>query len=366
MIQKTLGDVRAEVARVCGTSGMPITSALVVQRINYAIQELMNEGAWPGVVDRWHIRVTDGLIALPPELDTLLEFTVDGVPQQIMSPWAEFVNYGPGVQEDILPRGGYGAAGYGRSWWGCSGGNVYDRGESPVRTEIPVSDGSCGCSETPVGPWKIRQYATREEEADIYATVQGLDEEGLVIRTQVETSDGSGMEWINGERIPISDGSSYWESTNNFSKITAYTKPQTNGYVRLVASNGTDEIELSNYAPWETTPSYHRYWSPRLNSLTCQGTDDSCLGVIFARCRRRFVPVAEDTDILIIGNVLAIKEMVIAQWKREANALAEYAAHKQTAIDLMKKESIAYTGKVRTPAISFQRGTSIGYLPVVR
>ena len=69
---------------------------------------------------------------------------------------------------------------------------------------------------------------------------------------------------------------------------------------------------------------------------------------------------------MIISNVLALKEMMIAQWKREAGNLDEYSAHKLTAIDIMRKESVAYTGKVRTPAMTFARGTSIGCLPALR
>ncbi len=361
MIQSTLGDVRAVCAAVAGSSGMAVTNPLVVDYINAATKELMNEGAFPGVVDRWHIRAYSGKIVLPPELDMMLEFTVDGVPNTIMSPWAEFVNYGPAMAEDILPR----RNNLFRNWWGLTGGNVYDRGELPVYTPIPVSDGSCSCDEIPVGPWNLRVYANVEETADIYMTVQGLDDDGLIIRTQVPTSDGSGLMWINGERISISNGSSYFESEKQFSKVTVVTKPETNGYVRLTAWNGTDEIELSNYAPWETTPSYHHYFSPRLAQLNREG-GDPCLRVVLARCRKRYVPVVEDTDLLIIGNDIALQEMIIAQWKRQVGALDEYAAHKQTARDIMNKESLAYTGKVRMPALTFQRGSSVSTTAYVR
>jgi hypothetical protein len=87
---------------------------------------------------------------------------------------------------------------------------------------------------------------------------------------------------------------------------------------------------------------------------------------VLARARRRFVPVKEDTDVLIISNILALAEMVIAQWKRESGNLEEYAVHKMTAVDIMRKESMAYLGKVRTPALSFQRGFSLGELPALR
>lgn len=359
MIQQTYGDLKPELSRVAGSTGMSVTDPRVLVRANQAVQELMNEGAWPGVVDRWKIRAISGKIVLPPELDMMLEFTVDGIPQTIMSNWAEFVNYGPAMAEDLLPR--YGTS-FRTFWWNMASGNLYDRGELPVYTPIPVSDGTCGDSTIPVGPWVIRQYASVGEAAGAYATVQGLDPDGLVVRTQL--SDGSST-WINGERIDISNGSSFFESTEQFSKITAYTKPETNGYVRTTAWNGSVEVELSNYAPWETTPSYHHYFSPYLAQLNrVSGTE--CLRVVLARCRRRFVPVEEDTDVMMIGNVLALGEMIIAQWKRQSGNLDEYSAHKATAVDLMRKESIAYTGKVRMPALTFQRGAALGTMPAIR
>jgi hypothetical protein len=364
MISATYGDLLPELSRVAGTTGMKVTDPRMLSMVNMAQQELMNEGAWAGVVDRWKVRFLNGNIVLPPELDMMLECTVDGVDQQIMSPWGEFVAYGPGPQEDILPRVGSRR----RTWYSCAGGNIYDRGESPVYTDIPISDGSCSCDNIPVGPWNVRIYAdpTGDEAPGAYATVQGLDENGLVIRTSI--SDGSGgSEWINGERLVISSGSGAVESLSYFSKITAFTKPRTNKYVRFTAWNGATEVQLSNYAPWETTPSYHRYFSPVLQPQPCDSRDaDTCCGVVLARCRRRFVPVEENTDVLIISNILALKSMVIAQWKREAGNLDEYAAQKLTAVDLMRKESIAYTGKVRTPAMTFQRGTAIGYLSAIR
>lgn len=365
MIARTFGQVKAVLAQVCGSSGMPVNDPRVKTRVNEAIQELMNEGSWPGVVDRWKIIATDGHITLPPQLDMLLEITTDGIPQQIMSPWAEFVNYGPGLQEDLLSQNYGSGLGY-RRWWKC-GGDVYDRGESPVRVDIPISTGSsCVCTDGSgaefEGPWTIRQYASVEEEAGAYSTIQGLDTNGLLVRSQI--SNGSGMEWINGVRVEISNGSGFFETAQAFSKITSYTKPQTNGYVRITAWNGVTEIELSNYEPWETEPSYRRYFSPFLQARRCD--DNPCRRVVLARARRRFVPIEEDSDVLLISNVLALKSIIIAQWKREAGNLEEYAAQKLTAVDIMKKESVAYLGKVRNPAFTIQRGFSLGALPAIR
>jgi hypothetical protein len=327
----------------------------------------MAEGAWPGVVDRWKIKTIDGRIVLPPELDMLLEITIDGVTNQLVSSWAEFVNYGPGIQEDLLGRGGNNPC----RWWGCSGGNVYDRGETPTVEDIPISSGSsCVCTDGTGaawdGPWVLRQYAlpTANEAVGAYSTIQGLDAAGELIRSQVALSNGSGTEWINGIRLGITSGSSFVATTQQFSKITSYTKPPTNGRVRVTAWNGITEVTLSTYQHWETEPSYRRYFSPMLQAL--RTAESPCCRVVLARARRRFVPIVEDTDVLIISNVLALKSQMIAIWKREAGDLEAYAALKMTAIDLMRKESLAYTGKVRTPALTFQRGFSLGELPSIR
>lgn len=344
---------------------MAVSDPRVMVRTNEAIQELMNEGQFAGVVDRWHLLARDGSIVLPPQFDMLLEFTADGVPMQLVSPWGEFVNYGPGIQEDLLGRTSA------RRWWRCGGGDVFDRGESPVAVDIPVSNGSsCVCSDGTGaewdGPWTIRQYANpaTDEALEAYSTIQGLDPEGLIIRSNISDGTGTDAEWINGVQLGISSGSSFTETTQAFSKITSYTKPQTNGYVRITAWNGYHEVELSNYAPWETEPSYHRYYSPFLQERRCN--DDPCTRVVLARVRKRFVPITEDSDVLIISNVLALKCMVMAIWKREAGNLEEYAALKITAVDILKKESFVYRPKSKTPAITVQRGFGLGLLPAIR
>lgn len=345
MIQRTLGQVQPEIARICGDAGMSLVDSAVIDRINRAILELMNEGEFPGIVDRWHLVAVDGLLVLPTHLDRIMQLNVRGVPQAIASPWYQFVAYGPGTIED--------QQGYNR-WW-CDAGMILDRGEFPVKTSIP----------DPLdltGPWTLRIYTAVDEEVDSvipYCTVQGLNEDGEIIRTQV---DGA---WINGERIELDAGEPYVSSVNSFQEITAFTKPSTNGYIRMTAWNGTVEVELSKYLPSDTTPSYHRYFSQWLNDL--DAPDDSPLRVVQGRCRRRYVAATESTDVLLIGNVPALSEMVIAQYKRDADDMESFAQHKAVSVDLMKKEASGYRGKSRLPGLTFQRGFAIGSdLPALR
>ena len=341
MIQLTLAEAIPEISRVCGDAGLAVTDAAVVSRINSAVKELMNEGEFPNVVDRWRIVSADGEIVLPTYLDRLFQINVRGIPQTINSPWAQFVAYGPGTTED--------QCGYNR-WWTDTA-TILDRGEWPTKVQLPIAD----------GPWKLRIYTAVDEDVDSVppeCTIQGTNEDDEFIRTL----DGT---WYNGERLEMDNGVAYTETTAEFKTITAFTKPVTNGYIRMTAWNGTTEVELSNYAPTDTTPSYHHYFSQWLNDLDADS--DSPLRVVQARCRKRYVPASEDTDVLIISNLPALSEMVIAQYKRIADDMASYAAHKQTAVDLMRKEALSYRGKSRVPGLTFQRGYPIGSnLPALR
>lgn len=338
MVRRTYGQLKSRLAQVAQATGMPITDSRLLEYTNDAVQELIDTGDYPGVVDRWLFVFdqTTGILPLPYEFDRLMQVSVDDIPIQIVSPWFEFYGFGPGPQYDpdtFVDTDG-------RYWVN----DVLDRGDSPTNIEIPAVD----------GPWNLRVYNTVSEDADSYVNIQGLDPDGLIIRTMANGTGGESG-WINGENLYV-PSSGYTQSMEQFSKITAFKKLETNGYIRLTAWNGTTEVELGNYAFNETDCSRRRYYIPTLFRADADARDR----IVMARCRRRFVPVAENNDTLLIGNILALQEMMIAQWKRKAGSLDEYAAHKSQAIAILRAEANSYLGKSRIPAISFQRGYSFG------
>lgn len=351
MNQVTLGQAKERLAPFCGATGMPRTDARVVTYINKAIEELMKTGDYPNVVDRWLFRANQltGVVALPYVFERLMQVTTDGVPRMIASPWFEFVAYGPGIQDDFDARGNR------RRCWSET---VTDRGSYPVQRQIPDPFEL-------TGPWTLRVYTTLDEQEAASAppniNIQGLDANGLIIRS---LSNGTGdFEYINGVNYPLDVGQAFTTSSQQFSKITGVSKPETHGYIRLTAWNGTDEVELSNYQFNETVPSYRHYFIP---SIVKRCTDcDERDRIIMARCRKRFIPATQDEDILIIGELNALEEMIIAQWKRLSDRDA-YALHKTESVVLMRADAMAYYGKSRVPAIQFQKGFSLGAVPYAR
>jgi hypothetical protein len=271
-----------------------------------------------------------------------MQINIKGVPQTISSPWYQFCAYGPGTPSDS-PQ-----AEFNRFW--CDERMITDWGEFPVQTTLPETG----------GPWNFRVYTAVDETVITNGTavvpactIQGTDGSGQIVRL----TNGSGV-WSNGESVALDSSVAYVQTTTQFSSISAFTKPATNGPVKLTAWDGVTETVLANYLFSDTTPSYHHYFSHWLQTLT--RLSDGVHKIVRARCRKRFVPIAEDTDVLIISNLPAIKEMVIAAWKRESDNLESYAGHKQTAISLMNKEAEAYRGKSRIPGLTFQRGFALG------
>lgn len=354
MIQRTWGQIKDFIAEFSLSSGLETTDDRLLQYFNRGLRELMNEGEWPGVVDQWYFRtdpLEDATLVLPSKFERLLGITLDGVPKELRSPWFEFCTYGPGsvYNEELDSQGNTLAARVNWSGW------IVDKGESVTRTTLPV-DG---------GPWKIRVYATYDESTDGVnpeILIRGIDENGDEIRSGV-VQGSTIIDYITGEYMAINSAVAYTESLNEYASLTSIMKPETRKAVVIKAWNGTTEIDLSRLDWDETNPTYRRYFLPELYQTTTGERDR----IVRARCRLRFKEIKEDSDIIPISNELALAEICIAQYKRQVNSLEEYMAHKQTAIDIMRKEATAFLGKTKTPAITFQRGWGImADTPLVR
>lgn len=351
MIQRTYGQVKDFLSTYALNNGVPVDDDRLMEYTNRAVHELINEGDWPGVVDTWYLRYdsASGLIALPGHLDRLLNVSIDDTPKEIRSPWFEFVQYGTGQMRDEEVDS-YGNVLGKRQNWSTF---LVDRGLACTQHDLPIRNEDAATRAST--PWYIRVYALTDEDVDSVSPVlhiDGLDKDGNAIRTL------TGAGWISGENLDIDfaapDG--YTQSASTYSWIGAVVKPVTNQAVRLTAWNGTTEIELSRYEWDETTPVYRRYYAPEL-AKTTTGVRDR---IVRARCRRRFRPVTTDNDVLMVGNELALVEMMIAQWKRQNGNMDEYSSHKLISVDLMRKEALAHNGKTRTPALTFSRGWGLG------
>ncbi len=325
MNRRTVGDCRKELTRLAASSGLPATDRRFYSVLNDAIEDLFHEGDFPGIVDRFNLRVSGGMIVTPGDIDRLMAVTIDGRPVEMRSPWFEYVAGGPGLQDES-------------GWTNV----VLERGEVCTFEQLPATDLA----------WDIAVRGEVDERVSGVRPViiiQGYGESGRWIR-----SDYNG-ERIDGIAVAIDGDTSLKQVTASlkFRSIESIQKPATKGYVELWASLDGGALSLiAQYAPRETRPSYRRYFIP--------GLERSSVSSVVARCRMRFVPVENDRDYLAITNMNALKLMIRAIQKRDADEYQNYLGAKKLAVDLLKKEALSYTGKQVMPALTMSAESSIG------
>lgn len=323
MIRRTLSQIRSECARVAYTSGLNTSDDAVLSRINRATEELMTEGDWPGVVDRYAFKFTkanNGHIFLPYFLERILGITFDGVPEQLKSPWYEFVAGGPGPT-------------FGCTW--LSG--LIDRDDSAIQVIFPGTG----------GPWTL--YALSPNSDPNIVNVQGLYQ-GEIVRSLYAA------QWIDGVNLDFTGVG----VATPFDAITSISKSITAGYVEIWATNGdpTQDVLLANLAPAQQTTSFRCYYlAPQyFVRYPSDNHDVACL----VRARKRFVPLANPNDLCPIANISAMVAMVQAIQKREVSDYEGAEYYKNIAINILKKEGTSFLGPIRTPVMTIAPGASVG------
>lgn len=221
-------------------------------------------------------------------------------------------------------------------WWNnqwCNWGNGYDRGTACTFSDIRNTNK------------KIRVYADIAEDDDAQILLQGYNDSGQWIRSEV---DG---EWIDGEYVDISTTPT--NSTNFFTNLVAVQKPVTNGNVRLYEYNTdtTAQRALAVYEPTETNPVYRRMLVPGLENAQC--CDENCSDDDSDECRRaritciarlEYTPVSAGTDWVIPGNIPALKDMMQAVRHYEMNNEAEAIVCEQRAMHQLRTQLRHYLG----------------------
>lgn len=302
----TLGDCRATIARVLNVTS---ASAQVVTYLNEATQRLLYKGKWPGTYMRYRICVNDGCITWPRQIETIEAIAIGGSPASIRNGWFEFYPMGPGIESANCSCTS--------ATESCSGGalGLKDR-MSAVAFDDIIPSGK-----------KIRVYADLNEAVGSQILLQGYDDTG----NWILTNDGA----TNGELVTIS--TTPQDTVNYFSALTGVQKPVTNGSVRLyeLTEIGGALKALAVYEPDETRPEYRR----SLVTGLCASDDGTCDKTsVEVMAKLRFIPVANDTDWVMIGNLPALKCEVMAILKEERNLIPEAAVYSAKAVELLRDE----------------------------
>lgn len=275
-MRTTLADLRA--SRIPKALGVCATDSRIVEFANEAQQRLLTEGHWWGTTQKFRICASEGCITMPPQVATIEKAAICKVPIPIHDFWFEFLASGAGLREacDCWPEANY-------------------QGQFPAFSDI------IGVNK------KLRFVCDLATDVSKQVLALGYDENGNWIRT-----DQSGT-ILDGELITLAQ-SPGTNSTKLFSSITDIQFPNDmDGQTWLYEYNTSTMVQrmIGKYEYWETRPSYARYLFPSIrgncsSTGTCQQQSIEVIGKL------EFVPVKKDTDYLIIGNLPAMKEMMVA------------------------------------------------------
>lgn len=332
MERQTYGSLKAELAAVCGQTGMNPADPRVKSNTNLAIKELMNTFDMPSVFDRLRFRIHCGHLVLPSDYDRMAMCRVDGIPMQMQSPWFEFVGYGL----DPLTNSSQANLPYNLNSSGWYEG-VIDKEEVVTFEEIP----ECG------GPWFLRVAAMVDERVDGVRPkilIQGYDHDNNWIRTKDTEGnyrDGFEVE-INGDTVPF-----FVQTDQSVRYLTGIIKPTTQMNVLLYVANTDNSIVkyIAQYAPKDLRPVYRQYHVPGLRFVAADyAFRRNC---VLAYCRKRYVPITNDNDWLLIPNLPALQTMIQATYYRVAKDFTSYANAKAAAVQILKDEAKAYIGLQR-------------------
>lgn len=333
MSRLTVRDIRlSRIPQTCGVNPEDLPG--VCSLLNEAGERLVKAGGESGWWGGWakmlfNVDINNPYITAPREVARIINLDICRNPVRIQNQFYEYLDFGYGLQRDFVGVNGCSTNKC------CQFEEAYDRGTFP--TTVDITSGM-----------KLRVYLTNTQDAKKRLFYTGKDTNGQRI-TSVDNAiqvDGAFISFDN----PFADGAYM------LSELTGIQKDTTLGAIQLVGVTAAGvETVLATLQPTERNTSYRRYF---LNGLPTQCADcDSVNGIVqvSAISKLEFIPVSNDTDFLLIGNIPALKRECLAvrysEMDTTAAAQLELKNHAQ-AIQILNEELTHYLGRSQ-PAVHF-------------
>ncbi len=282
-MRSTLGEAKALDSGITSATGVISCSPKFVELVNQAQRRLSTMGQWWGTYRRMWVCAQSSCIVWPREVATPMGVKIANTGIRIRNEWFEF---GDAVSSSFCSDS-------------CAAGPVvFDRSNVT------------GYRPSPYATWNVRLYPTVAADAGAKVILQGIDTNGLPIRTEL----AAGYGW--GEEVTIA--SPFATSTFAFTGeyLTGVQKPVTKGSINAFAVEPTsgDEYQIASWEPSERNPSYRRTYVGSIGGSECGCSTDngcdavpSCSGSVFeAMVRMQFIPALVDSDWLAISDFGAI------------------------------------------------------------
>ncbi len=325
----TLGTAKERIAKHLNLCA---TDSRTTDYINEAQRRLIESGKWKGTYGKFTLCATNGCIAWPRQIETIETVAVCSNPGTVRNGWFEFVESGYGLMSN-KDNIGY---------------QLLDRGESPTHSDLS------GAGK------QLRVYAFLEADAGKTVTIQGYDSNNNWVRT-LKSGSGATAVYQDGEVVTLING--YVDTTTSFKSVTNVLKDTTQGNVQVyeITDAATPTlVDIATYQPDETLPSYRRSMIPSLGGAAgCEDGDEKRVPVTVI-AKLRFINAVNDTDVLMVSDLYAVKNMAIAiklEENRDFGAAAEY---RNLAYDSLQNQIANHMGDGVVPVLQMTNLNTTG------
>lgn len=285
-----------------------------------------DEGWWnTWVTMLFNVTVTNhtAKIVTPREIARAIVLDICKRPRFLRNGFYEYLAFGTGAQ----PRGC-------SSSLCCQTQQAFDRPNVVTLTDFPTN-----------APQFIRFYISDLADVGKRIIVQGPDQNGKQV---LGTDPVTGLATI-GEAVTLAFP--FATTVNQYQEVQGFIKDPTKGPVTIFAvdPSSTAQTQISSMETNETTASYRQYFLNGLPDHCCNGPQG--IVQVLAQCKLDFIPVANDTDYLIIQSIPAlIEECQSKRYSRmdAAQAPTLEAKHHQKAIRILNGQLDHFLGKERT------------------
>jgi hypothetical protein len=299
----TLSQARSKVKRF--VDGGSCRDSVIDEAINDALERLVELENWDCLTVMTRISTCDSCFPLPYNASAIISCDINGAPAKVFGRGYQFLHAGPGDLDMRCSSSGLQDLVDMSDHWATMFDipHCYENTVDSVTEEVEVTDGMT-----------LVAFCTDAADEGKSMTVHGYLPNNEIVRTGV--SEGEVLtinRWENGVEgvAPAALNENIWTSlgatANAYASVSRVVKPDTAGYVSLYAvDEATNRMFfLAKYHPRQTIPQFHRY---RITN----DAGNACPSNVLALLKLRYVPVVEDTDILPVDGLQALKLMVMA------------------------------------------------------
>lgn len=319
--------------------------------VNEATQRLMERGNWWGTVQPLRLCSYGSCVTWPRAVGSVLATNLCGHSVPVQGNWYQWMPLNGG---DITGRGGSGQwifEGFGteRRLMGRSSVVVENQGEIPVFNPI-----ACTANYIRVFP-RYQADITQGKKITFY----GIDQNGQ----EVMQKDADGN-WIPGQTLVLA--LPFAQTPMQFRQVTRVLKDITMGPVDCYQYDAVNNVllDLAHYQSSETSPSYqHTVIKNFFRGCHCNSQQNPGFAPkarqITALVKLRFIPVVKDDDLVLIDNLGALKQMILAIKKENSGDAAGFSSFLQLSMNTL---NVALREKIpldQIPVNVMSMGTAI-------